>query len=240
MMQKDTVLGRLTVKEAEGSLRIGTDALLLAAYMRTAPSALAVELGAGSGIISLLALAGNKLGHIHAIELQKEAAELCRENAEKNGFSSRITVFNADIRNISPSDHIGVSVVFTNPPYMRADTGKSCRTPQADAARHELNGDIYDFCRVGASLLKTGGTFYAVYRPDRLPTLISALTKNRLTPKRMTLVHSDASHIPSSALIEAKKDGGEGMFLTAPLLLDTADAEHIYESGSFPRRFMVR
>ncbi len=239
-MQKNTVFGRLSLKEAENSLRIGTDAILLAAYMRKAPSALAVELGAGSGVISLLATASNKFKHIHASELQEASARLCRENVIDNGFSSRITVSNEDIRDISPADHIGVSVVFTNPPYMRADTGKSCISPDADAARHELNGDIYDFCRVGASLLKTGGTFYAVYRPNRLPTLIDALNRYRLTPKRMTLVHSDAKHRPSSALIEAKKDGGEGLFLTAPLLLDSADADYIYENGSFPERFMIK
>ena len=81
-----------------------------------------------------------------------------------------------------------------------------------------------------------------VYRPDRLPTLVDALLKNKLTPKRMTFVHSDCYHSPSSVLIEAKKDGAEGLYLTPPLILkhdgkDSDEITYIYETGSFPKKF---
>jgi len=127
---------------------------------------------------------------------------------------------------------------------MKTESGKQCRSNQMEIARHEHNGDIYDFCRVAAKLLKTGGCFYAVYRPDRLSALIDALTQSKLSPKRMTFVHSDEHHSPSSVLIEARKDGGESLYVTPPLILkrngsDTEDITYIYENGSFPKKFIA-
>lgn len=245
MSQRCINVGDLRLTEAADSLCVGTDAILCAAYMRSAPSALAVEFGAGSGIISLLALKSGKFKHVSAVEIQASAAEICQKNVIENGFSDKMTVICRDIRDIDPSDHIGVSVVFSNPPYMRTDTGRPCTSDSANAARHELNGDIYDFCRAASRLLKTGGSFYTVYRPNRLPALLDALMQNRLSPKRMTFVHSDEFHAPSSVLIEARKDGGEDLFLTPPLIIkkdneETEAIKQIYSTGNFPKNFVIK
>ena len=247
MAIRSTELSGLTITEDTSSLCIGTDSLLCAAYVKRSPSAYAVELGAGCGVISLLMLARNKVKKVSAIEVQASSAELCRQNAEQNGFSDVLDTRCADIRHLSPSDFIGASIVITNPPYMQTERGKACKDKSMENARHEHNGDIYDFCKCAASLLKTGGSFYAVYRPDRLPALTDALLQNRLAPKRMTLVYADNAHSPSSVLIEARKDGGESLYVTPPLLLrsneepskDSAELEYIYENGCFPQKFIA-
>ena len=242
MAERITEIAGLKIKENTDLLCVGTDSLLCAAYLRRSSKSKAVELGAGNGIISLLSLARNKLASVDAFEIDPDAAELCRKNGDDNGFSQRITVFCRDIREIVPSEHVGTSVVISNPPYMKTESGKVCKSSQMEAARHEHNGDIYDFCRTAARLLKTGGSFYAVYRPDRLPALMDALLQNKLAPKRMTFVHSDEFHSPSSVLIEARKDGGEAVYLTPPLILkrngaDSEELTYIYETGSFPKKF---
>ena len=244
MAERITEIAGLKITENTDLLCVGTDSLLCAAYVRGASKAKAVELGAGNGIISLLCLARNKIASVHAFEIDSEAAELCRKNGDENGFSPRITVFCGDIREIQPSEHVGTSVVISNPPYMKIESGKVCKSSQMEVARHEHNGDIYDFCRTAARLLKTGGSFYVVYRPDRLPALTDALLQNKLSPKRMTFVHSDEFHAPSSVLIEARKDGGEAVYVTPPLILkrngaDSEELTYIYENGSFPKKFYI-
>ena len=244
MAERLTEIAGLKITENTEHLCVGTDSLLCAAYVRPSARAKAVELGAGNGIISLLCLARNKLSSVDAVEIDPDAAELCRRNGEGNGFSERITVLRRDIRDLSPSDHIGASVVISNPPYMKTESGKKCKSEQMETARHEHNGDIYDFCHSAARLLKTGGSFYVVYRPDRLPALTDALIKNRLSPKRMTFVHADEYHSPSSVLIEARKDGGEAVYVTPPLILKRSDSDsdeltYIYENGNFPRKYLT-
>ena len=244
MAERITEIAGLRITENTDLLCVGTDSLLCAAYVRPSAKARAVELGAGNGVISLLCLARNKFASVDAVEIDPFSAELCAMTAENNGFSRRFTALCRDIRELVPSEHLGASVVISNPPYMKTESGKSCKSVQMETARHEHNGDIYDFCRAAARLLKTGGSFYLVYRPDRLPALMNALVENRLSPKRMTFVHSDEYHSPSSVLVEARKDGGEAVYVTPPLILkrdgrDSDEITYIYEYGSFPRKFIT-
>ena len=106
-------------------------------------------------------------------------------------------------------------------------------------------GDIGDFCCAAKRMLRYGGRFAAVYRPDRLTDLIYGMREAGLEPKRMTFVHADAEAEPSMVLVEARADGKSGMLLTKPLLIyaDRAhreygeDMKYIMENGDFPAGF---
>lgn len=241
---------KLSLVQHQNMLAYGTDAFLLYAYLRRNPSARAVELGSGSGVISLLAASSEKHCHITAIEVQPSEAALTEENVIANRLSDRITTVCANVRDLSPTMVGGeVDVVFSNPPYMTVRSGKQNCSASKFIARHEVLGNIADFCMAAKRILKFGGSFYVVWRPDRLPTLFSALDSAGLAPKRMTYICADAVHSPSLILLEAKKGGSaEGFFCTKPLLLhedatihpltDTHDCKLIYETGDFPDEYI--
>lgn len=216
----DEVNEDITLIQKKDGLTFGTDAYLLAAFIRPSSRARAIELGAGTGIISLLLSARNKVKHTLAVELQPEFAELCRRNTELNGFLDRIDTLCADVRELDPT-HIGyeADLVFSNPPYMRTDSGLPNASVGKNIARHETAGGIADFCLAAARLLKHGGIFTLVYRPDRLPELIVGLDRAGLEPKRMTFVSSDVHTAPSMVLVESRKGGGKGLSVTPPLIL---------------------
>ena len=238
----DYVNDNLSLIQKPNGLTFGTDALLLAGYI-TGKRDTGIELGGGSGIISMLLLTREKLNSAIAVEVQEEYAELIRRNAELNNLTDRLTAVSMDIRDYAPEREC--ELVFTNPPYMKADSGRANNLSAKNIARHEVFGDIYDFMREGARILKFGGTLAAVYRPDRLTDIMAAMREASLEPKRMTLVYADTESEPSMALIEAKKGGKSGLFLTKPLIIyDDAshknyspDMEYIMENGSFPSKF---
>lgn len=238
----DEVNENLSLIQKKDGLTFGTDAFLLASFIKSAPSKKAAELGAGTGIISLLLAQRSKLSNICAIEIQKDFADLTERNAILNGLDSKITTVNADVTKIKASDIGGeLDVVFTNPPYMKTDSGKRNESDAKYIARHEVCGDINEFCAAGFRLLKHGGKFYVVWRPDRLCDLFYALRQNRLEPKIITFVHADTKSEPSIVLVSATKGGASGARVTAPLILHE-DAEHkkmtpealrIYDTLSF-------
>jgi tRNA1Val (adenine37-N6)-methyltransferase len=238
----DKVNENLTLIQKKDGLTFGTDAFLLASFIKSAPSKKAAELGAGTCIISLLLAQLSMLANIYAIEIQKDFAELTERNALLNGLDSKITTLNSDVTQIKSSDIGGeLDVVFTNPPYMKADSGKRNISDAKYIARHEACGDINYFCAAGFRLLKHGGKFYVVWRPDRLCDLFYALRKNRLEPKIITFVHADTSSEPSIVLVSAIKGGASSARVTAPLILYgdgthkkmTERAERIYDTLSF-------
>lgn len=235
----DLVNDSLSLIQKTDGLTFGTDALLLGGYV-TGKYGYGIELGGGSGIISLLLLTREKVGRIDALEVQPTYADLIRRNAELNGLSDRLTAHSLDIRDFSPERE--ADIVFTNPPYMKSDSGRANSLSAKNIARHEICGDIYDFMREGARMLKFGGILAAVYRPDRLADIMAAMRDAGVEPKRMTLVYADAKSEPSMALIEAKKGAKSSMLLTRPLIIYedkehkvySDDMNYIMENGSFP------
>lgn len=238
----ETVNENIKLISKTDGLTFGTDAYLLAAYAGNAPSAHAVDLGSGTGILPLLLLAKNKVKKVTAVEIQKSFCDLILRNAVLNQMKDRLLVVERDLKQL-PSDALPAEIadmVLTNPPYMKADSGKANQSDAKFIARHEVCGDIWDFCHAASSLLKYGGKFYCVYRPDRLADLFDAMRKHNLEPKRMTLVHATPHSIPSMALVEAKKGAAASLMLTRPLFLSeekngeqTEDAKRIYETCSF-------
>ena len=194
-------------------------------------------------IISMLLLSRNKCKTCKAIEVQEEYAELIRRNAEYNSLSERLSAICSDVRDYAPDKEC--ELVFTNPPYMKLTSGRQNSNTKKTVARHEVFGDISDFARAGARLLKYGGAFYAVYRPDRLIDIIAAMRENSLEPKRMTFVLASAVSEASMVLIEAKKGARPGLKLTRPLIIYkdamhkeySEDMNYIMESGRFPEDF---
>jgi tRNA1Val (adenine37-N6)-methyltransferase len=241
----DRVNENLMLIQKKDGLTFGTDAFLLAAFIKQKKNCRAAELGAGTGIISLLCATKEKLLHIDAYEIQEDFAHIARRNVELNGLCEHIRVINEDVRNIKPHKFGGeVDVVFSNPPYMKTTSGKKNESERKYIARHEVCGDIGDFCAAAYRLLKHGGSFYCVWRPDRLTSLICELRKNSLEPKKLVFVHSNESAEPSMVLVCATKGGAEGIRVSPPLFLNeavdkdgrckmTARAEQIYETMSF-------
>ena len=216
-------------------LTFGTDALLLAAFLRPAPHAAAAEFGSGSGIVSMLLAKRHKLRHIDALEVQPYYADLTRRNVLHNGLGDQIEAVCRDVRELSYE----YDIIFSNPPYMKTESGKRNENDGKFAARHEVNGDIHDFCRAAAKNLKYGGDFYAVYRPDRMMDLLSAMRNAAIEPKRLCFVHPSERHKPCLLLVAGKRGGKAGCDIMRPLFLTredgspTPDATRIYETGDW-------
>ena len=235
-------------------LTFGTDAYLLAAFVKPKGRAVAVDLGSGTGIIPLLCLARNKAARFTAVEIQPSFCDLITRNATLNGMADRLTALSADVREIR-ADTVGgeVDLVTANPPYMAPHSGARNVTDEKYIARHEVCGTVTDFCAAAGRLLKHGGRFYCVFRPERLADLFAGLRATHLEPKRMTMVQATYAATPSVVLVEAVKYAAPGLTVTPPLCLweadparpekpaepmvQTEDAAYIYENCGFPAKF---
>ncbi len=245
----DTVNESLRLIQKKKGLTFGTDAYLLAAFVRPMPRADAVELGGGTGIVSLLLARTEKIRRAALVEIQPDYADLIERNAALNGLSDRLTAICADVRSIHPKDlPVSPALIVSNPPYLPVRSGRGNIAKEKEIARHELFGGIGDFCACASHLLSTGGRFVTVWRAERLSELYTALHANQLEPKRTVFVHADRFSPPCAVLTEAVKDASPSLRVLPPLFLYepadpnnpasarvmTAEAERIYGSCAFP------
>ena len=230
----------LRLIERTDGLVFGTDAYLLSAFLPKRSTLIGAELGAGTGVISLLALSKNKCKHVYGIEIQEDFSRLSERNAELNGFSDRFTIINKNVNDCTCVDTFKeVDFVFSNPPYMKVSSGKANENDEKNIARHEVCANIYDFCACAKRILKHGGNFYIVYRPDRMIDLISALRNNNFEPKKIIFIHPNSTTPPSLILVSAKLGAKSGLIIPKPVFIYkdgtteyTEEYENIYKNCS--------
>ncbi len=185
-----------------------SDSVILANFVRAKAGDLAVEIGAGSGVISILVQAKNKLKKIVAFEIQEEMAALCEKNILLNNLGEKLELVADDAKNHKKHIKSGsVDVVFCNPPYF-----KETNFPQSEVkkvAKEEVCLPCETLCKIASDMLKGGGAFYVCYAQERAAELIFNLQKHNLAVKEMFFTENGKGEV-KLAVIKAVKNGKFG------------------------------
>lgn len=227
--------GGLCMRWSEAQFRLSTDSMLLADFCRLAPQSAVCDLGCGCGSLSLLFCGKYPLLRVTGVELQPQAAALAEENAAQDGLDGRFSVICGDLReHRTLLAHGSFDAVVSNPPYYPVGSGKCAASPALAAARTELTCSLGELCTCAAWLLRSGGRFFLVHKPERLADLMVSLRENRLEPKRLRLVRHRAGGPVSLVLLEARLDGKPGLVFEPDLALfdengaESEDHKRIY------------
>ncbi len=104
------------IKSGETSMSVGTDGVLLGAWAEIPPHTKSIiDIGTGSGVISLMLAQRCPNARITGIDINDDAVKTARENAEKSPFASNTIYLCADIRKIAPS--MKYDLIVSNPPF---------------------------------------------------------------------------------------------------------------------------
>ena len=198
----------------------GMDAVLLSGFAVVKPGEKAIDLGTGTGIIPILLEAKYEGEHYTGLEIQDEVAEMAARSVALNHLEEKVSIVKGDIKEASRLfGAASFDVVTSTPPYMNDAHGlKNPDLPKA-IARHEVLCTLDDVAREAAKLLRPGGRFYMVHRPHRLIEIITALTKYKLEPKRMKMVHPFVDKEANMVLIEAVRGGKSMIKVEAPIVV---------------------
>ena len=215
----------------------GLDAVLLATFAGAAKGDRVLDLGTGNGVIPILMHARNQESHYTGLEIQDVSADLARRSVRLNGLEEQITIVQGDIKEASKIfGGASFDVVTTNPPYMNQNHGLINPDSTKAIARHELLCTFEDIIREASICLKMKGRFYMVHRPQRLVEIFDTMTKYKLEPKRMRLVHPYEHKEANMVLIEAVKGANTQLRVEDPLIVYQKDGTYtdkvfnIYES----------
>ncbi len=188
----------------------GMDAILLSDFAKKIkPNSTVVDLGAGTGIISILLSKKTKAKEIICIEKQKEMVDLINKNIEINKLNQKLKVIKSDIINIEKEiKEKTIDAIVTNPPYKKQNTGLESENKQKHIAKVETTATLEDFIKISSKILKDNGELFMVHRPERLVDIISIMRKYKIEPKRIRFVYSHKNKEENAklVLIEARKN----------------------------------
>ena len=217
--------GNLHVLQKKQGYRYSLDAYLLAASVQEAPGTRVIDIGSGSGVVSIL-LAAVKGLRVTGVEIQDDMADMSRRSVELAGLQDRVEIECADIRQYRG---VKFDVVVSNPPFRPVHTGRINPGPGRAVARHEISLDLEALLTCSYDLLNPGGRFYVVYPAWRLPDLISSMRSKRIEPKRLLFVHSTPSSSAEICLVSGLRDGGRELNVCRPLFVFTHEGMHTPE-----------
>ena len=226
-------------KEQTGVFRLCTDSVMLAHFAkstRTKKKRNAIDLGCGSGIISILLAWDDPDMIVDGVEIQSDAVRLATENAKLCGLDGRVTIIEGDLRRHREFLQAGAYDLTTaNPPYYPTGSGKQAANAKAAAARGEGFCTLADICHAAGYLTRWGGSFMLVHKPERLAEIFREMATAGFEPKRIRFVQHKQSSPPSLALVEGRRGGKPSLTVEAPLILanedgsDSAEARAIYK-----------
>lgn len=212
--------GRLICRQRRRGYRFSLDAVLLGNFITIRSAENVLDLGCGSGIVSLILAYRWPACQVTGLELQPALVKLARENAERNLWQARIKIVQGDLRQIDKSVKSGrFDWVVTNPPYRKSGSGRVNIEPEQLAARHETTADLKSVVRAAAWAVKNKGRAAFIYPAARAATVLFELKNQGLEPKKMQAVYSYPGSPATLILIEAVKGGGEELTILPPFYI---------------------
>jgi len=201
--------------------RFSIDAVLLAHFITPNPDKpqRLLDLGTGSGVMPLLLAARYDKLQIDGIELQAEIADMAKRSVTYNGMEDHIRIHQHDITQLPKSFEQQYDFVISNPPFFQVGSGKQNPNPQIALARHELACTLEQLIVCAFRTLKDRGHFAVIHRAERLTELLSLCQKHRLTPYRLRMIHPTLDQPANLVLMEAIKDGRNGITIMPPLAI---------------------
>ena len=200
----------------------GLDSFLLASLPRLKPGWKVCDLGCGTGLLGLLLLQRRRELTVTGLDIQPEAVRLGKLAAAENRLEDRLFFRLEDLRKTTlPAGSFDLAVC--NPPYFPPSAGPLPKGESRRTARTEEACTLEDVCRAAGRLLRWGGAFCLVHKPERLTDLLCALRGEGLEPKRLRLVSLRPERAPSLLLLEARRGGRPGLQAEPPLILENPD-----------------
>lgn len=214
--------GRLYIWQDAKEFCFTTDAVFLAAFPHVIKKCKALELGCGTGAVSLM-LADRGAASVLGIDVNAHVVQLLRRSIEKNQLQDKVRAEVLDLRNIKEMvQSESLDLVAANPPYR---IGGRQRHIGREAC-HEVGTTLEDFFRAASFALKTKGRFALVQLPERFTDAVKLGLKYQLELKRLQWVHAYVDRPAWIFLAEFVKGGHPGLEVVPPLIMYNADGSY--------------
>lgn len=208
----------LKIIQKTKAFRFGLDAVLLANFADVKKGNSVIDLGTGTGIISILLAGKTEAKSIVGLEVQKDIAEMADRSVKMNCLEDRVKIVCGDLKeSVKLFGASSFDVVVTNPPYMNRGGGLINLSDTKAISRHEILCSLEDVIKSSYKLLIPGGQFAMVHRPDRLVDIIWLMRNYSIEPKYIRFVHPSPYKKPNLILIKGTRQGRPQLKMMDPL-----------------------
>ena len=229
---------QFTVQQDKCAMKIGTDSVLLGAWtpIENHPYSI-LDIGAGTGILSLMLAQRSNAEQIDSIEIDKDAYEQCVDNFESSPWSDRLFCFHAGLDEFVEEPEDEYDLIISNPPFYSEDY--KTESEQRDLARFQDALPFEDLIEAVSLLLSENGIF-SVIIPFKEEEKFIALAKTfDLFPLKITRVKgTPATEIKRSLLAFSFQE--KTNFPIDELIIETARHQYTEDYIALTKDFYLK
>ena len=143
------------IHQSSDVFRVGTDAVLIGVLSNVVNAKQILEVGTGTGIISLMLAQRNANANILALDINAEAVKISQNNFSNSPFSDKIKSQLQDFKNFETDEKF--DLIISNPPYFKINNSE-----KDVLARQRLELDFSDLIQKASQLLSDEGLFSVI------------------------------------------------------------------------------
>jgi tRNA1Val (adenine37-N6)-methyltransferase len=218
-------------------MKVGTDGVLLGAWCPIDNNPFSIlDIGAGTGILSLILAQRSNAFQIDAIEIDEDAYEQCVENFESSPWGDKLFCFHAGLDEFMEEPEEDYDIIISNPPFYTEDY--KTENEQRDLARFSDALPFKDLVEAVNLLLSENGIF-AVIIPFKEEEKFIALAKDfELHPFKITRVKGTPTTEIKRSLLAFSKT--QKQTLIDELIIETARHQYTEEYIDLTKDFYLK
>lgn len=183
------------IYQRRSAMRVGTDAVMLAAWSNLSEATHILDVGTGTGVIALICAQRNQNALVEAIDIDEGSVDDALENFKASKWNDRLKVYHGDYRKIASTEKF--DFIISNPPYFTDSLRPT--DPTRTTARHDDTLPADAFIQKTKTLLTPNGKLSIILPNTELERWVNAAEAVHLIPERIchvhTLPHKEASRV---------------------------------------------
>ena len=189
------------VEQDKCAMKIGTDAVLLGAWSNLKNNPFSIlDIGSGTGVLSLMLAQRSNSEIIDALEIDENAFEQCVENFENSTWSDRLFCYHASLEEFVDEIQDNYDLIISNPPFYSEDYKSN--KPQRDLARFEDALPFEHLIDSVSKLLSSNGTFNVIIPYKVEQDFINLAESSNLFPNKILRIKGSSESEIKRSLIE--------------------------------------
>ncbi|MBM1105609.1 methyltransferase [Aurantibacter crassamenti] len=178
------------VNQLGSAMKVGTDGVLLGAWasISTKPNTI-LDIGAGTGLLSLMLAQRSEAMTIEALEIVEDAYEQCVENFESSQWANRLFCYHAGLDEFVTEIEEPYDMIISNPPFYSEEvsSGNTAR----DTARQNQSLPFDELIEGVSKLLSSDGHFATIIPFKEEDNFIKLAASFGLYPKNIMRVRGN-------------------------------------------------
>lgn len=217
---------QFSIQQDKTAMKVGTDGVLLGAWTPIDHNPFSVlDIGAGTGVISLMLAQRSHAQQIDALEIDENAYEQATDNFENSPWNDRLFCFHAGLDEFIEEPEDEYDLIVSNPPFYSEDY--KTQSEQRDLARFQDAMPFEELIEAADLLLSENGIFAVILPFKEEENFIALAKESELYPVKITRVKgTPTSEIKRSLLAFSRNENTT--VSTDELIIETA--RHIYTS----------